>query len=81
MKVIPMGEVKNHLSKYLKKCEEEPVFLTKNGKITAVLEHIEDSEIEDFLLERNPRFRRMLNRAKKEKDGMTLEEYRKSREI
>jgi len=76
-----MGEVKNHLSKYLKKCEEEPVFLTKNGKITAVLEHIEDSEIEDFLLERDPRFRRMLKKVKKEKDGMTLEEYRKSRKV
>jgi prevent-host-death family protein len=81
MKVIPMGEVKNHLSKYLKKCEEEPVFVTKNGKITAVLEHIEDSEIEDFLLERNPRFRKMLNKVKKEKGGMTLKEYRKSRGI
>lgn len=55
--------------------------MTKNGKITAVLEHIEDSEIEDFLLERNPRFRRMLNKVKKEKDGMKLEEYRKSRKI
>lgn len=57
MKVVPRGEVKNHLSKYLTDCEDEPVFVTKNGRITAVIEHIEDSEIEDYLLERNPRFR------------------------
>ena len=81
MKVAPMGEVRNHLGKYLMLCEEEPVFVTKNGKITAVIEHIEDSEIEDFLLERNARFRRMLKKAKGEKGGMSLRKYRKSRGI
>jgi len=81
MKVAPMGEVRNHLGKYLMVCEEEPVFVTKNGKITAVIEHIEDSEIEDFLLERNARFRRMLNKAKREKGGMSLKKYRKSRGV
>ena len=81
MKVAPMGEVRNHLGKYLIVCEDEPVFVTKNGKITAVIEHIEDSEIEDFLLERNARFRRMLKKAKGEKGGMSLKKYRKSRGI
>ena len=79
MKIAPMGEVRNNLGKYLQVCEEEPVFVTKNGKITAVIEHIEDSDIEDFLLERNTRFRRMLDRVKKEKGGMSLKKYRKSR--
>ena len=79
MKIAPMGEVRNNLGKYLQVCEEEPVFVTKNGKITAVIEHIEDSDIEDFLLERNTRFRRMLERVKKEKGGMSLKKYRKSR--
>ena len=36
-------------------------------------------DIEDFLLERNPRFRAMLRRAKREPGGMTLARYRKSR--
>ena len=81
MRVAPMGEVRNHLGKYLTVCEDEPVFVTKNGKITAVIEHIEDSEIEDFLLERNARFRRMLDRVKREKGGMSLKQYRKSRHI
>jgi len=81
MKVAPMGEVRNHLGKYLMVCEDEPVFVTKNGKITAVIEHIEDSGIEDFLLERNARFRRMLDRTKQEEAGMSLKQYRKSRDI
>ena len=51
------------------------------GRVNAVIDYIEDSEIEDYLLERNARFRRMLERVKKEKGGMSLKEYRKSRGI
>ncbi len=50
-------------------CEDEPVFVTKNGKITAVIEHVEDKDVEDFLLERSPRFRNMLNKVKRERGG------------
>ncbi len=81
MKVAPMGEVRNHFGKYLMACNDEPIFVTKNGKITAVIEHIEDSGIEDFLLERDARFRRMLDRTKREKGGMSLKQYRKARGI
>jgi prevent-host-death family protein len=81
MKVAPMGEVRNNFAKYLEVSEEEPVFVTKNGKITAVIEHIEDRDIEDYLLERSPRFRKMLNKVKGESDSISLAEYRKSRAI
>ena len=81
MKVVAMSDVRNNFARYLKTAEKEPVFVTKNGQISAVIEHIEDDEVEDYLLERSPRFRRMLNRVKREQGGMTLDEYRKSREI
>jgi len=50
-------------------------------KITAVIEHIEDRDIEDYLLERSPRFRKMLNKVRGESDSLSLAEYRKSRGI
>ena len=81
MKVAPMGDVRNNFAKYLAICKQEPVFVTRNGKITAVIEHIEDSEIEDYLLERNKRFRDMLNRVKQERGGKSLSAYRKSKGI
>ncbi|MCX7011502.1 MAG: type II toxin-antitoxin system Phd/YefM family antitoxin [Candidatus Sumerlaeota bacterium] len=81
MKVAPMGEVRNNFAKYLVACQDEPVFVTRNGKIAAVIEHIEDSQIEDFLLERSRRFCQMLAKAKREKGGMSLAEYRKSRGV
>ena len=57
------------------------MFVTRNGKITAVIEHIEDRDIEDYLLERSPRFRKMLNAVKRERGSMSLAKYRKSRGI
>jgi prevent-host-death family protein len=81
MKIAPMGEVRNHFAKYLQVSEDEPVFVTRNGKITAVIEHIEDSDIEDYLLERSARFRKMLKKVKREKGSVSLSEYRKSRDI
>ncbi len=81
MKVAPMGEVRNHFSKYLDASKKEPIFITRNGKIAAVMEHLEDSDIEDYLLERNPRFREMLDKVKKERGATSLTEYRKSRGI
>ena len=76
MKVAPMGDVRNNFAKYLVACEDGPVFVTRNGRVTAVIEHIEDADIEDFLLERDPRFRRMIETVKREKGGMALSEYR-----
>ena len=81
MKVAPMGDVRNNFGKYLTACEDEPVFVTKNGKISAVIEHVEDKDVEDFLLERSQRFRNMLNKAKHERGGMSLAKYRKSRGV
>ena len=81
MKIAPMGEVRNNFAKYLAAAEEEPVFVTKNGKIAAVIEHIDDRDIEDYLLEKSPRFRKMLNRAKRQPSPMSLAEYRKSRRV
>jgi PHD/YefM family antitoxin component YafN of YafNO toxin-antitoxin module len=81
MKVAPMGEVRNDFAKYLDLSEEEPVFVTRNGKIAAVIERIEDRDIEDYLLERSARFRKMLTKVRKETGSITLAEYRKSRGV
>jgi PHD/YefM family antitoxin component YafN of YafNO toxin-antitoxin module len=81
MKIAPMGEVRNNFAKYLEDAEQEPVFVTRNGKITAVIEYMEDRDIEDYLLQKSPRFRRMLAKIKRERSSMPLAAYRKSRNI
>jgi hypothetical protein len=45
------------------------------------IERVRDADIEGSLLERSRRFRRMLRAVKREKGGMTLAGYRKSRRL
>lgn len=81
MKVAPMAQVRNRFSSFLEESKAEPIFITRNGRIAAVLEAITDDEIEDFLLERSSRFRKMLDAAARQRGGVSLDTYRKRRRI
>ena len=47
MKVAPVAEVKHRFADFLEKSKREPIFITRNGRIAAVLEGISDDEVED----------------------------------
>jgi hypothetical protein len=70
--------VRDHFGKSLAVCGDEPVFVTKNGQIVDVSEHVEEKDMEEFLLERSPRCRNMFRRVKRERGGAPLCEYRTS---
>ena len=77
MKIASVKEVKDKLSEFLKTAEKEDVIITKNGRPNAVLHHLGDDELEDYLLEHDPRFRKKIQRRWKEyltKGGRSLEE-------
>ncbi len=77
MKIVSVKEVKNNLSYYLKSAEKEDIIITKNGRANAVLHHVEEDELEDYLLEHDPKFRRKIEKRWKlylQKGGRSLEE-------
>ena len=79
MKVTPIASFKSQMPIFLKLAQREPIFITRNGRIAAVVEAITEDEVEDYLLERNPRFRAMLRKVAAKEGAMPLESYRKSR--
>ena len=81
MKVTPIGYFKEKLPQFIKLAKKEPVFITRNGKIEAVIEALSDDDVEDSLLEHSPRFRSMLEKAARKPGRMSLESYRQSRKI
>jgi len=81
MRVATLAEVKNYFTKFIKMCEKEPIVVTRNGKIAAVLEHMTDDKLENYLLERSKKFNKMLDGVKKQKGGMDLKSYRKAKGI
>ena len=44
MKKVPLTEVKNDLSKYLRLAEREEVIITRNGRAAAVLLNVDEYE-------------------------------------
>ena len=65
MKQIPLSEVKNDLSKYLRMAEQEEIIITRHGKPAGVLIGIEsEDEWFDYRLEHDPRFLKRIERAR-----------------
>ena len=62
MKIASVKEVKDRLSQFLKTAEKEDIVITKNGRPNAVLHHLGEDEIEDYLLEHDPKFRRKIEK-------------------
>ncbi len=65
MKEVPLSEVKDDLSRYLREAEHGPVVITRHGKAAGVLIgfHSED-EWFDFRLENDPRFLARIEKAR-----------------
>ena len=65
MKRIPLSEVKNDLSKYLRLAETEEIVITRHGKPAGVLIGF-DSEDEwfEYRLEHDPRFLKRIQEAR-----------------
>jgi len=65
MKVQPLGQVKAQFSRFVRECETEPVVITRNGKVVAMLVGASDDDLERLMLARNPRFRAIIGRARR----------------
>ena len=66
MKLASVKDIKNKLSDYLKKAEREDIIITKNGRPTAVLHHLGEDELEDYVVEHDPKFRKIIEKRWKD---------------
>jgi len=65
MKEVPLSEVKDDLSRYLREAEEGPVVITRHGKAAGVLIGFEsEDDWFDFRLENDPRFLERIEHAR-----------------
>ena len=73
MKMDTLAHVKNQFSAIIENLGDEPVFITRNGKVAAVLTALTDDDVEDYLLRNSPRFWRLIEaRRAQAKAGKTL---------
>lgn len=66
MKKVPLSEVKDDLSRYLRQAEREEIIITRHGKPAGVLIGFEgEDDWFDYRLERDPRFLARIERARR----------------
>lgn len=65
VKQVPLSEVKDDLSRYLREAETEEIIITRHGKPAGVLIGFESEEDWfDYRLENDPRFLRRIEQAR-----------------
>ncbi len=65
MKKVPLSEVKDDLSKFLRQAEKEEVVITRHGKAAGVLIGFEsEDDWFDYRLENDPRFLKRVESAR-----------------
>ncbi|OGI41464.1 MAG: prevent-host-death protein, partial [Candidatus Muproteobacteria bacterium RBG_16_62_13] len=65
MKEVPLSEVKDDLSRFLKEAEKEQIIITRHGKPAGVLIGFEsEDEWFDFRIENDPRFLKRIESAR-----------------
>jgi prevent-host-death family protein len=78
MKTVPLSEVKDDLSRYLRLAETEEIVITRHGKPAGVLIGFEsEDDWLEYRLEHDPRFLRRIARARQglaEGRGIRLDE-------
>jgi prevent-host-death family protein len=80
MKTVPLSEVKDDLSRFLRLAATEQIVITRHGKAAGVLIGIRsDDDWFDYRLEHDPRFRRRIEasrRSVREGRGKRLEDIK-----
>jgi prevent-host-death family protein len=65
MKEVPLSEVKDDLSRYLREAESESIVITRHGKPAGVLIGFEsEDDWFEYRLEHDPRFLRRIETAR-----------------
>ncbi len=78
MKTVPLSEVKDDLSRFLRLAETEEIVITRHGKPAGVLIGFQsEDDWFDYRLEHDPRFRKRIEasrRGLREGRGVRLED-------
>ncbi|MBU0479455.1 type II toxin-antitoxin system prevent-host-death family antitoxin [bacterium] len=61
-----MKELKQKTRELLKAAKKEDIIITAHGKPTAVLHHVDADDLEDYLFENDPAFKRKIEESWRE---------------
>jgi prevent-host-death family protein len=77
VKVLGLREAKQTLSECIDKAQKERVLITKHGKPAAIVIGVAGQDLEDVLLEMDPKFWEMIETRRRSSSTLSLEEVRR----
>jgi prevent-host-death family protein len=78
MRFAGMKELKQKTRELLRAAEKEDIIITAHGKPTAILHHVDEEDLDDYLIESAPGFKRKIAEAWAEyiaSGGTPIEEF------
>lgn len=73
MKIDTLAHVKNQFSSVVAELDREPLFITRNGRIAAVIQSCSDDDVEDYLFRNSRKFQQLIeSRRSQARQGRTL---------
>ncbi len=66
MRFAGMKELKQKTRELLRAAEKEDIIITAHGKPTAILHHVDEGDLDDYLIENDPEFKRKIAEAWRE---------------
>jgi prevent-host-death family protein len=79
VKQVPLSEIKDDLSRYLREAETQEIVITRHGKPAGILIGFgSEEDWFDYQLENDPRFRRRIDQARdslRAGRGVRLEDF------
>jgi len=74
VKTIGLREAKQSLSDCVARSQREEILLLRHGKPAALIIGVEGHDLEDLILQRDPKFWRMIRQRRSEPTPFTLED-------
>jgi len=77
MRFAGIKELKQKTMELIKESEKEDILITAYGKPAAVLHHVDEDDLADYLIENDPEFKKKIEESYAEylaKGGITAEE-------
>ena len=65
MKLNTVANVKNHFPRVLDQLTGEPLFITRNGRIVAVMQAMDEDGVEDHLLQHSEKFWKLVEQRRR----------------
>jgi len=66
MKVMTLDQAQKSLGRCLDQARKEDILITRNGKPAALIRGISQNDLEDYLLENDPRFMKIVEKRRRE---------------